>query len=107
MFDQVSVGGKTLNNAWDGFSQYYNRIIDFKGTTKGLLAMVALKAANVELYNKVAAMERVNTNLGEYVTGKALDGLFVKVADKEKGIRTDASQRVTDLLRNVFGRLDN
>ena len=105
-FDQVSVGGKTLNNAWEGFTQYYNRIIDFKGTTRGLLALVALKAANAELYNKVASMERVNTNLGEYVTGKALDGLFVKVADKEKGIRTDAKQRTSDLLRKVFGQLD-
>jgi hypothetical protein len=107
-FDLVSVGGRTLNDAWAGFTQYYNRIIDFKDKQdlKTLAVMAALRAANADLYNKVASMERVNTNLGEYVTGKALDGLFVKVADKEKGIRTDASQRVTDLLRNVFGRLD-
>jgi len=111
MFDQVNIGGRNLNQAWAGFTDYYNRIVDFKGTTKGLLAMVALKAGlkatgNVGIYDKINSFERVNTNLGEYVTGKALDGLFVKVADKEKGIRTDATQRVTDLLRNVFGRLD-
>ena len=106
VFDQVSVGGKTLNDAWEGFTQYYNRIIDFKGTLSGAAAMKVLSIANADLYNKVAAMERVNTNLGEYVTCKALDGLFVKVEEKEKGIRTDVSQRTTDLLRKVFGQLD-
>lgn len=108
-FDQVSVGGRTLNDAWAGFTQYYNQIIDFKNSQslKSLAVMAALRVANAELYNKVASMETVSTNLGEYVTAKALDGLFVKVADKEKGIRTDASQRVSNLLQNVFGRLDN
>ncbi len=112
-FDLVSVGGHTLNEAWAGFTQYYNRIIDFKEKQdlKTLAVIAALKiglssTGNDALYNKIMSIERVNTNLGEYVTGKALDGLFVKVAEKEKGIRTDASQRVTDLLRNVFGRLD-
>ncbi|MBO7433941.1 MAG: DUF4197 domain-containing protein [Salinivirgaceae bacterium] len=108
-FDQVSVGGRNLNDAWAGFTQYYNQIIDFKNgqTLKSLAVMATLRVANAELYNKVASMESVSTNLGEYVTAKALDGLFVKVADKEKGIRTDASQRVSNLLQNVFGRLDN
>lgn len=109
-FDQVSVGGRTLNDAWAGFTQYYNKIVDFKGTNKGQLAMLALKLAlgsNNEIISKVESFETVSTNLGEYVTAKALDGLFVKVADKEKGIRTDASQRVSNLLQNVFGRLDN
>ncbi len=108
-FDQVQVGGRTLNDAWAGFTQYYNQIIDFKNSQslKSLAVMAALRVANAELYNKVASMENVSTNLGEYVTAKALDGLFVKVADKEKGIRTDASQRVSNLLQNVFGRLDN
>ena len=108
-FDQVSVGGRNLNDAWAGFTQYYNQIIDFKNgqTLKSLAVMAALRVANAELYNKVASMESVSTNLGEYVTAKALDGLFVKVADKEKGIRTDASQRVSNLLQNVFGRLDH
>ena len=112
VFDQVSVGGKTLNDAWDGFSQYYNglttKIGNFNNRTdlKSIAAKVALKSVNAELYNKVMSLQPVNTNLGEYVTGKALDGLFVKVADKEKGIRTDVSQRTTDLLRKVFGQLD-
>ena len=112
-FDQVSVGGRTLNDAWAGFTQYYNRIIDFKEKQdlKTIAILSALKiglssAGKGEMYNKIMAIERVNTNLGEYVTGRALDGLFVKVAEKEKGIRTDVSQRTSDLLRKVFGRLD-
>lgn len=105
-FDQVSVGGRTLNDAWAGFTQYYNRILEKKSSNAGLIALIALKATNANLYQKIASLQPVNTNLGEYVTGRALDGLFVKVAEKEKGIRTDVSQRTSDLLRKVFGRLD-
>ena len=112
VFDQVSVGGHTLNDAWEGFTQYYNglttKIGNFNNRTdlKSLLAKAALKEVNAGLYNKVMSLQPVNTNLGEYVTVKALDGLFVKVEEKEKGIRTDVSQRTSDLLRKVFGQLD-
>ena len=116
-FDQVSVGGRTLNDAWAGFTQYYNKIPDLiynarnvnPLSVKGLTikaAFTGLQIYDENLYNKVNSIQKVNTNLGEYVTGRALDGLFVKVAEKEKGIRTDVSQRTSDLLRKVFGRLD-
>lgn len=110
-FDQVSVSGLTLNNAWSSFSKGYNEIASFKSSAKGTVAMAALKvglatAGKSALYDKVDAIQSVNTNLGEYVTGKALDGLFTKVADKEVDIRTNAAARTSDLLRRVFGRLD-
>lgn len=38
-----------------------------------------------------------------YVTRKALDGLFVMVADEEKHIRENPAARTTDLLKKVFG----
>ena len=65
-------------------------------------------------YNKVAnstvgkfsRMKPVNVNLDEYVTDKALDALFIKVAAEEKAIRTDPKARITTLLQNVFGKLD-
>lgn len=65
-------------------------------------------------YNKVAAspvgmvanMKPVNVNLETYVTQKALDALFVKVANEEKLIRTDPKARVTTILQRVFGQLD-
>ena len=110
-FDQVSVSGLTLNNAWSSFSKGYNQIAEKKSTTGGKVAMTTLKAGlalagKSALYDKVDAIQTVNTNLGEYVTGKALDGLFTKVADKEVEIRTNAAARTSDLLKRVFGRLD-
>jgi hypothetical protein len=45
-----------------------------------------------------------NPSLSDYTTGKALTGLFIKVADEEKAIRTDPVARVTDILQKVFGR---
>lgn len=46
-------------------------------------------------------------DLDNYVTDKALDGLFLKLAEQEKLIRTDPLARGTDLLRKVFGSLDS
>lgn len=43
-------------------------------------------------------------DLDDYVTRKALDGLFVMVADEEKRIRRDPVARTTDLLQKVFGK---
>lgn len=42
-------------------------------------------------------------NLTEYVTGKALSGLFLKIANEEKLIREDPVHRVTSILQRVFG----
>ena len=55
---------------------------------------------------KFSGMKPVNVNLENYVTEKALDALFVKVAEEEKAIRTNPAARVTALLQNVFGQLD-
>ena len=44
-------------------------------------------------------------DLDEYVTGKAVDGLFVKVAEEEKRIRENPVARSTDLLKKVFGSM--
>jgi len=40
----------------------------------------------------------------DYVTGKAVDGMFVVVGEQEKKIRTVPAARVNDLLKNVFGK---
>ncbi|MGB7200737.1 MAG: DUF4197 domain-containing protein [Pyrinomonadaceae bacterium] len=45
------------------------------------------------------------SDLDGYVTQKALDGLFLLVADEEKKIRKDPIGRTTTLLRKVFGIL--
>jgi len=53
-----------------------------------------------------AGLKTVNVNLEDYVTEKALDALFIKVAAEEKAIRTNPTARVNDLLKRVFGQLD-
>lgn len=50
--------------------------------------------------------QEVNTNLGEYVTERALEGLFKKVALKELDIRENIGARSTELLRKVFALQD-
>ncbi len=54
------------------------------------------------LYNKFSN-NPVNTDLGAYVTDKALSGLFYHVGLQEQKIRKDPVARVTDILRKVFG----
>ncbi len=60
----------------------------------------------INAYNKIPLVEKVNPKLDEYVTEKALDGLFAMVAQKELVIRTDVSSRTTDLLKKVFAKQD-
>jgi hypothetical protein len=45
------------------------------------------------------------TDIDGYITQKALDGLFLMVADEERRIRRDPIGRTTDILRRVFGIL--
>ncbi len=43
-------------------------------------------------------------DLDQYVTERALDGLFLKLAEQEQLIRKDPIARTTDILKQVFGR---
>ena len=56
---------------------------------------------------KLAGVNPVNLDLDEYLTNKALDGMFLKVQDEEKRIRQNVSARITPLLKKVFGSLDS
>ena len=47
--------------------------------------------------------ESVRFDLDRYVTARALDGLFLVLAEEEKKIRQDPAARVTELLEKVFG----
>lgn len=56
-------------------------------------------------YNKTNLFtggQSVDPDLDAYVTQKAIDGLFVLVAEEEMKIRKDPLARTTDLLRKVF-----
>ncbi|MFT5780611.1 MAG: hypothetical protein ACI837_003574 [Crocinitomicaceae bacterium] len=54
-------------------------------------------------YNKIPFVTKVNPDLDEYATNKAIDGLFIQVAKEELSIRKNPAARVTDLLKKVFG----
>jgi len=53
-------------------------------------------------YNKVS-LKKVNPDLNAYVTERALNGIFYYVAEEEKKIRTNPAERVSDILKKVFG----
>lgn len=54
-------------------------------------------------YNKIPFVTPVNTDLTDYVTRQAIDGLYLMVAAEERKIRENPEARVTELLKRVFG----
>ena len=56
---------------------------------------------------RLAGFKPVTTDLDDYLTKKALDGMFLKVEGEELKIRKEVSARVTPILQKVFGSLDN
>ncbi len=66
----------------------------------------------VKAYNNVEKADIINAlnlspikenNLSTFVTQRALDGVFQKIALKEKDIRENPSARINEILRKVFG----
>ncbi|MDQ8004485.1 MAG: DUF4197 domain-containing protein [Pedobacter sp.] len=57
-------------------------------------------------YNKIPLVKPVNTNLTQYVAEKAIEGMFVQVAQEELKIRDNINARSTGLLQKVFGYAD-
>ncbi len=57
-------------------------------------------------YNQIPLVTPVNTDLSAYVAQKAIDGMFVQIAQEELKIRSNFSARSTSLLQKVFGYAD-
>jgi hypothetical protein len=57
----------------------------------------------VTIYNKIPLVKKMNPNLTEYVTDKAINGLFIMIAKEELRIRKDPVARTSELLKKVFG----
>jgi len=53
-------------------------------------------------YNAITG-SNIETNLGAYVTAKALSGIFYQLAAEEKNIRQNPAARTSELLKKVFG----
>lgn len=103
-----------LTGGDDAATQY------FRKTTSDALAarflpIVKQATQDVQLaqqYNKFAEMgaqygvvKKEQANLEQYVTRKALDGLYLMMAEEEKKIRQNPLGASTSLIKKVFGAL--
>lgn len=57
-------------------------------------------------YNSIPLVKKVNPDLTDYTTNKALEGVYKMIAVEEKSIRTNISSRSSDLLKKVFALQD-
>ena len=81
----------------------------FKPVVSKKVGEVGATKADTELMGKAGGLSSMlgkgkSVDLDDYVTNKALDGLFATVAVEEKKIRTNPAARTTDLLKTVFGK---
>ena len=57
-------------------------------------------------YNSIPLVKKVNPDLTDYTTNKAMEGVFKMIAVEEKDIRTNLASRSSDLLKKVFALQD-
>ena len=57
-------------------------------------------------YNQVPLVTKVNPDLTDYVTNKALEGVYKMIAVEEKDIRNNVNARTSALLKKVFAAQD-
>lgn len=57
----------------------------------------------INTYNKIPLVQKMNPNLDDYATDKAIEGLFTMIAKEEKNIRQNPGARTSELLKKVFG----
>jgi hypothetical protein len=86
---------KTYDKIHGAFMPIVSSAMNDVGVTHAFKQMMD-KARNIPFLKEEAV------DLDQYVTSKALDGLFVVVGQEEKKIRKDPVARVTDLLKQVF-----
>ncbi|MFD0914348.1 DUF4197 domain-containing protein [Methylophilus luteus] len=101
-----------LTGPQDAATQYFKKTTSADMATK-FLPVVQKATANVKLadtYNQYAEMgskfglvKKENANINQYVTQKALDGVYLMVAKEEAAIRQDPMGQASNLLKKVFG----
>jgi hypothetical protein len=87
---------KTTDRLTGAFQPVVSRAMDEVGVTHQYKELLGRA-------QQIPFLRTENYDLDRYVVGKALDGLFLTVADEERKIRKDPAARVTDLLKDVFG----
>lgn len=110
----ISDGMGILKGSNDAATQYLKNKTTAELTQK-IKPIIAASLKKVEVtkywnplmkkYNAMPMVQKVNPNLEDYVTEKALVGLFKLLAEEEGKIRQDPAARVSDLLKKVFGSL--
>ena len=89
---------KTSVHLFDAFKPEISSGMNEAGVTQAFQAMT-------ERYTSILPFAKPESlDLDNYVTNKALDGLFYTVSQEEKKIRMDPSARTTEILKKVFGR---
>ncbi len=101
-----------LTGPQDAATQYFKRTTS-KQMSEKFLPIVTKATENVKLadsYNKYAEMgskfgvvKKEDANINQYVTNKALDGLYLMIAKEEAAIRKDPLGQASSLLKKVFG----
>lgn len=101
-----------LTGPQDAATQYFKKTTSTEMAAK-FLPIVQKATANVQLadtYNKYAEMgskfgviKKEDANINQYVTQKALDGVYLMIAKEEAAIRQDPVGQASNLLKKVFG----
>lgn len=102
-----------LGGSKDAATNYFKRVTtsqlteQFKPVIHTSLSKVGATKYYSQLatqYNKIPlTFNKLNPDLDGYVTQKAIDGLFYRIALEELSIRSNLSARTTPLLQKVFG----
>lgn len=107
----VSDGINILKGEDDAATQYLNKTTsDSLYSAFKPIIVKAIKVVKVTQYwnplairyNKIPLTSKVNPDLEDYTTKKAIEGLFKLLAREEKLIRNQPNARVTDVLKKVF-----
>jgi hypothetical protein len=103
-----------LSGGEDSATQYFRRTSgdELRSRFKPIVVRATAKLKLASVYDQYAGkaaglglVSASDADLNEYVTGKALDGLFTVIADEERAIRKDPAGQASALLRKVFGSL--
>lgn len=103
-----------LTGGDDAGTQYFRRATSAQLTVrfKPIVAAATAKLKLASQYDQLAGtaaqfglISSADANLDDYVTNKALDGLFSRIADEEHAIRKDPLGQASSLIRKVFGAL--
>ena len=105
-----------LTGGDDAATQYFKRTTSepLARRFQPIVKKAMEKGKLAEKYNEIAAsgakfglVREEDAQLEDYVTRKALDGLFIAVAEEERKIRRDPAGAASAIVRKVFGALRN